>query len=345
MRHSTALNAVALTSCFFGTMLVVASVGCSSNPSSSPVTAQGQAGQGAAGASALSPGSGGTDASKGTTTRGGTGTAVAHGGAPVAESSGCTASALAPGDSSKMLDHGGMARQYLIHVPASYDGSKAVPLVVDMHGWTSNADQQKQISGWLAKSDKEGFVLLHPNGLNNSWNGGSLCCGTSQSSMVDDEGFMRAIVMETEKEGCVDSNRVYATGLSNGGAMSHLLACRAADLFAATAPVSMGNGTTPCQPSRPISVVMFRGTTDPLVPYTGGTFPSAQADFDQWKGLASCMDPPEMTHDGHCQLYSNCNAGVEVELCTVSAGHVLYSNPESLSVPDVVWETFARQSL
>jgi polyhydroxybutyrate depolymerase len=262
-------------------------------------------------------------------------------------SSGCGASTLMPGDSMNMImTKDGMTRSYLLHVPASYDGSMPVPFLLDIHGWTSNAMQQQGLSGWKAKSDTEGFIAAWPDGVGNSWNGGSLCCGTAQSSGIDDEGFMRQLVDKIEGQACIDTKRVYATGLSNGGAMSHLLACKAADVFAATAPVSMGNGTIPCAPSRPISVIMFRDMSDPLVSYTGGLFPSAMADFDQWKMLAGCDGTAEMTQNGHCQLYTGCGAGTEVELCTTtSAGHVLYPNSDGVMVPDVAWESFSRQAL
>jgi polyhydroxybutyrate depolymerase len=253
---------------------------------------------------------------------------------------------LVAGDYSKTLDHDGVTREYLVHVPAAYDGSKAVPLVIDIHGLTSNDSQQLALSGWREKSDQVGFIVVHPNGLGASWNGGSLCCGTSQAAGVDDEGFMRAIVAKMEQEACIDPKRVYATGLSNGGAMSFLLACRAADVFAATAPVSMGNGTVPCQPARPISVVMFRGTSDILVAYDGLIFPSAQADFDQWKTLDRCTGQPTSTH-GLCQTHAGCSGGTEVSLCTIDAGHVLYADAaaQGAAVPDVAWEAFSRQTL
>jgi polyhydroxybutyrate depolymerase len=128
--------------------------------------------------------------------------------------------------------------------------------------------------------------------------------------------------------------------------MAHLLGCRAADLFAATAPVSMGNGTMPCQPSRPLSVIMFRGTSDPLVAYNGGLFPSAQADFDQWSALDGCSGTPATTH-GICSTNATCNGGSEVTLCTINAGHVLYAQAaaQGAPVPDVVWEAFTRITL
>lgn len=273
----------------------------------------------------------------------------------------CTSSELTPGDSMRTLEHGGVQREYLVHVPASYTGKAKVPLVLDIHGLGSNAAQQKEISGWVAKSDQQGFVLVHPNGLNSSWNGGSLCCGSSQSTGVDDLGFMRALVKELAKPACTDAKRVYATGLSNGGAMTHLLACQASDVFASVAPGSMGNGALPCQPGRPISVTMWRATSDTLVPYEGGkgsfgvgpTFPSAQADFAQWKMLDSCTGEPS-TSDQICKTYAECAGGVEVTLCTVTTspdellgGHVLYDSAKAQGapVPDVAWDVFERHPL
>jgi polyhydroxybutyrate depolymerase len=261
---------------------------------------------------------------------------------------GClTPGGFPPGERMLTLEHDGIQRQYIVHVPAGYDGSRPVPLVFDIHGLTSNASQQLALSGWAAKADQEGFIVVYPNGLDASWNGGSLCCGTSMANNVDDEGFIRAVVGRMRGDACIDAKRVYVTGLSNGGAMAHLLACRAADVFAASAPVSMSNGTVPCQPSRPISVIMFRGTSDPLVPYDGGLlFPSAQADFDEWQMLDGCAGAPETTH-GLCARVATCSGGVEVTLCTIDAGHVLYASAadQGAPVPDVVWEVFQRQTL
>jgi polyhydroxybutyrate depolymerase len=253
-------------------------------------------------------------------------------------------STLAAGNQTFRIEHDGVERTYIVHVPSGLDPNAALPLVVDMHGLTSGATQQAALSGWRQKADAEGFIVVHPQGLNASWNGGDLCCGASQRDDVDDEGFIRAMVAEIQQAACIDPKRIYATGLSNGGAMSHLLACNAADLFAASAPVSMGNGTRPCQPSRPISIVLTRGTEDTLVAFDGGLFPSAQADFEQWAALNGCRGEPRPANE-LCQLFDDCEGGVEVELCAIDAGHVLYANQQGFSVPDVVWQTFARQAL
>ena len=271
---------------------------------------------------------------------------VLPGGPPAAPegSPGCSRGSLQAGDHERGLSHDGQPRQYLVHIPESYTGGVAVPLVLDLHGLTSNARQQALLSGWRAKADEAGFIVVHPEGLGGSWNGGALCCGSSRRDQVDDEGFMRAIVLSMQRDACIDSRRIYATGLSNGGAMSHLLGCRAADVFAATAPVSMGNGAQPCQPSRPIAVVMTRGTRDSVVAYEGGLFPSAAADLEQWAALNGCEGEAEL-RDDVCETHDNCAGGVEVTLCTLDAGHVLYDNAEGFSLPDVVWNTFERQPL
>jgi polyhydroxybutyrate depolymerase len=253
-------------------------------------------------------------------------------------------SSLAAGNQELSLEHDGVERTFIVHVPRSLEPGARVPLVVDLHGLTSSAGAQAAISGWRDKADVEGFIVVHPQGLGASWNGGALCCGSSQREGVDDEGFIRALVTRLEQDACIDTSRVYATGLSNGGAMSHLLACNAADIFAATAPVSMGNGTRPCEPTRPVSVVLTRGTEDALVAFEGGIFPSAGEDFEQWAARNGCQGEPEARGE-LCEAFTRCEAGVEVVSCNIAAGHVLYDNAQGFSVPDTVWETFARQRL
>lgn len=343
--------------CGFCAGLVATGCGTTSTAGSNDGGAGGGSADGSASATGGSDGAGGGGATIGA--GGSSGGAGAAGGRGIGGGAGgraggggstgsgaCGNGSLQAGDTTLTLLHDGVSREYIVHVPASYDARSAVPLVLDIHGLTSNDTQQEALSGWRAKSDAAGFIVVYPNGLNASWNGGSLCCGTSRTDGVDDEGFLRAVVAKMEQDACIDAKRVYATGLSNGGAMAHLLACRAADLFAATAPVSMGNGTMPCQPSRPLSVIMFRGTSDPLVAYGGGFFPSAQADFDQWSQLDGCTDAPVTTH-GICSTHVQCAGGVEVTLCTINAGHVLYTQAaaQGAPVPDVVWEAFQKHVL
>lgn len=263
------------------------------------------------------------------------------------------AGSLSPGDVMMTLTHAGADRRFLVHVPASYTGDTLVPLVLDIHGLNGTPEYQKSTSGWLEKSDEKGFLVVYPGGLENSWNGG-LCCGPSAMSKVDDEGFLRAVVEKLKSEACVNPKRVYATGLSNGGAMSHLLACRASDVFAAVAPISMSNSATPCEPTRAVSVTMFRATADTLVAYNGGTYASAEADLDAWKARNECKGEAS-TPNAQCKSYTQCKGGSDVTLCTIATslddapwgGHLLYTQAvrEGVKVPDFVWPVFERHRL
>lgn len=281
--------------------------------------------------------------------------------------------ALAPGDHlNQSFVFDGATRLYDVHVPLSYDGSTPVPLVLDFHGYSSNKFQQAAISGMKARADAAGFIVVHPQGLfgqpddpeavnlpdGPSWNAG-ICCGKAVTTQVDDVGFVRTLVEALAAEGNIDRTRVYATGLSNGGAMSQALACNAADLFAAAAPLAFPipfDPPTACQPSRPIPVMNFMGLTDALVPYDGNGFTiSAAASFAQWRANDGCgsdsVEETVVTGTSRCETDTSCAAGVEVALCSINstfpppfAGHVLYVNPD-LVLADVAWDFLSRFSL
>jgi polyhydroxybutyrate depolymerase len=223
-----------------------------------------------------------------------------------------------------------------LHVPQSYTGKKPVPLVLDFHGLTSSASQQKSMSGYLQLSNKEGFIVAWPTGKDRAWNFGPCC---TRSRQVDDVGFARAIVDQLKEKGCIDSKRVYAVGLSNGGGLAHVIACEAADVFAAVAPSSFDLvQEVECKPSRPISVIAYRSTNDPIVPYAGGRstpptlypldpihFLGAEGTFKKWAEIDGCTGSPENSYSGggwKCRTYSECKEGVEVTLCNGANSHV-----------------------
>lgn len=264
--------------------------------------------------------------------------------------------ALAPGNYERDLTVDGVARDYRLHVPPSYDGATSVPLVVNIHGFTSNAVQQEAISAILPIADAEGFVVVHPNGIANAWNAG-ICCG---NPTLDDVGFLRTVVADVGAQVRIDPARIYVTGLSNGGAMSHRLACEAADLFAAAAPMAFPIPFVPltgCQPSRPIAVMTGMGLTDVLVPYEGGGFPSAAETFARWKAIDGCTsaqpDQTEVLGASRCETYTQCDAGVETRLCSITArsfggsffdGHVLYLN-DDFDLTQSIWDFLSRFTL
>ena len=145
-----------------------------------------------------------------------------------------------------------------------------MPLVTDWHPILTDNVFEKGNSGYQAKSETEGFLVVWPNGIDNAWNVGP-CCTTSRD--VDDVGFARAMIAQIEQSACIDPKRVYAVGYSMGGGMSYKLACDAADIIAAVAPSAfelMEDNEWHCEPSRPITVIAFNGTADFIVPYAGG---------------------------------------------------------------------------
>jgi polyhydroxybutyrate depolymerase len=266
----------------------------------------------------------------------------------------CPAQAYAPGEFAETIMFDGNTREYEVQVPASYDNSAPIPVVFDLHGLGSNSGQQQLISGWQALAEANGFAVVRPNGFGaiRSWNGGDTCCGTALSQNLDDVGLMKAILAEVKSQLCVDDKHVYASGLSNGGAMSHRLACDAPDVFAAVAPVSYPIAYLPiskCQPSQPVGVMHSHGTGDLTVNYNGGLgVASAPASFAQWGSNNNCVGDPVETFSmgaSHCDTYENCDGGVEVTLCTINGPHILYNNNDNVKIAELAWAFFQKHSL
>jgi polyhydroxybutyrate depolymerase len=260
----------------------------------------------------------------------------------------------------KSIMVGGMMRSFLVHVPSGYTGKSPVPVVIDFHPLGGSGPQWKSATNWASVADSHGFIVVWPSGVGSSWNVGR-CCGSAQSQNVDDVAFTKAIVTTLASEACIDRKRVYATGCSNGGGMAYKLACDAADVIAAVAPVDFDCITGPtsnpscasCTPARPISETQFRGTSDVAVPYNGGStpvvaglmFPGAPSNFSTWGGINACTGTPApLPAHADCKTYPMCGGGVDTTLCTVQNG-THCGNYQSFGIVDIVWEQFQRESL
>jgi polyhydroxybutyrate depolymerase len=216
---------------------------------------------------------------------------------------------------------------YTVHLPPSYDGTTPTPLVLNWHGLTSNASQEEAFTGMDAESDSDGFILVYPDSPDMSWNAGTCCAFNAMTR--DDVGFAVALVAEIEGKACVDRKRVYTTGMSNGAFMSYRLGCEHAEMFAAIAPVAGKVGIQSCMPSRPVPVLAFHGTSDPLVSYNAGTLSgenlSVPDTVKAWATRDGCSKGPDTTYQMGtvtCQTFSACTAGAIVTLCTAQgAGH------------------------
>ena len=120
-----------------------------------------------------------------------------------------------------MFVHDGIERQYDLYVPAGYDGSTSVPLILDAHGWRYSSTSQKLLSGFDRIADAENLLVVYPQGTGNSWNIESKCCPPASNDGIDDLVFMLALIATIKSEANIDSSRIYATGYSLGGDLRH----------------------------------------------------------------------------------------------------------------------------
>ncbi len=263
-------------------------------------------------------------------------------------------------DEARLLMHDGQARQFGLYVPESYDETRPTPLVLDLHGATPDIVQanlaQPAISEITAIAEREGFIVLHPLGLKNAdgtqtWNSGS-CCADDMAR--DDMGFIAAVLDLVEAEFNIDPRRVFSMGMSNGGFMSHRLACEMSARIAAIGPVSGYNGMPTCAPSRPVSVMSFVGDAE-------GMYSSVVSSTDEWVARDGCELMPSVTYDvGEvtCQSWAGCDAGAEVVLCSVAGGGHTWPGggdiiarftgehqTEDIIATEALWEFFERHPM
>jgi polyhydroxybutyrate depolymerase len=221
--------------------------------------------------------------------------------------------------------HDGITRSYTIYVPASYTPGTPAPMVLNYHGYTSNAFEQMFYGDFRAIADTAGFLLVIPNGTLDAT--GTTYWNSGWGGTVDDIGFTSALIDQIAATYSVNLNRVYSTGMSNGGFMSYTLACSLSDRIAAIASVtgSMNVGQDlSCNAQHPTPVMEIHGTADATVPYDGQTFMEAIPNvLSYWVNFNNCNASPVITDvpnintaDGCTAVhyfYSGGTSGVDVE--------------------------------
>jgi polyhydroxybutyrate depolymerase len=168
-------------------------------------------------------------------------------------------------------------RNYRLHLPTGFSTQNSLPLVFNFHGYGSNALEQELYTQFDNVADTGNFLVCYPNGLNNAWN--------ILGGQPDDVGFVDTLIYIFSSAYNINPLRVYATGMSNGGFFSNLLACQMSDKIAAIAPVAGSNVTfiqAACNPNRKIPVLYIHGTADSTVFYNGGTGYVSAADLLQF---------------------------------------------------------------
>ena len=293
---------------------------------------------------------------------------------PVLTFASCAFSQSQSGNFSGELQFGGLARTYSVHVPSSYQKAHSVSLVLAFHGGGGQGKGMARLTGLTGLSDREGFIVAYPDGIDKHWNDGR----ETITSKVDDVSFISALIDQIARDYSIDRKRVYATGISNGGIFSERLACDLADKIAAIASVA---GAMPqniyarCNPPRPVSVLMFHGTDDPLVPYNGGDVRrvagqglggkvlSVADTIKYWVSHNKCSPSavtaqlpdkdPEHGTKIRRDVYGQCKEGSEVVLYTIeNGGHTwpggLQYAPERLigktnrdiNASEIIWDFF-----
>ncbi len=251
------------------------------------------------------------------------------------------------------------ARPYILHVPASYAAATPAPLVVMFHGSGANGYIQESYFGITATSDANGFLYAYGDGTldaTNSrfWNADDACCDFG-GIPVDDVAYFDAIVADVRSKYSVDPKRVFVIGHSNGGFMSHRLACDRASTVAAIVSLAgaVWNDPSKCAPTEAVSIAEVHGDADQTISYTGGTlptgtYPGAATTVATWAAKDACTGaiaatgktltldttlPPNQTV---VSAYAGCPAGVDVQLWTVQGGGHIPTLPTP-GWGDAVW--------
>lgn len=263
--------------------------------------------------------------------------------------------------------HNGVQRTYILHLPTGFSAGDTLPLVLNLHGLTQNGQAQSDLSAFNAISDREKFIVVHGNGINASWNALS---GTYYGG-VDDVGFLSALIDTINRDYHINLNRVYSTGMSNGGFMSYRLACELSHRIAAIASVT-GTMTDSmmfyCNPSRPVPVLHFHGTTDPVVSYTGGTNITPVMDaLDYWVNHNNCGASYSTTPMPNTNTADNCTVSKlywgpgdqqseVIHYKVLGGGHTWPGSGNNffglvgnlnmdVNASEIIWEFFNRHSL
>ena len=191
----------------------------------------------------------------------------------IVSGSGCAfakSSAVKLGSSRNAIWIQNRKRTYIVHIPGNYNAEMKVPLLVVLHGGLGTARTGAWDSRMSSQADKDGFVAVYPSGYLRTWNAGE-CCGLARRKDIDDVAFIRTLIEKLKSELSIDPDRVYVTGISNGGMMAYRLGRELSDQIAAIAPIEACMYSTPVKGNDAVSVVAFHGTGDHVVPYDGGT--------------------------------------------------------------------------
>lgn len=293
-------------------------------------------------------------------------------------SSGCGTAATEPVERAK-VPVGDTDRYYLLSTPEEVaDPDLPLPLVLDFHGLLEGAEVHAMNSMLDTYAADHGFVVAFPNGLGDPihWEVQPDREGNADLVYVD------AVLDQLEAQQCIDTSRVYSTGLSNGAFMSSTIGCTMADRFAAIAPVAGLTFPDGCDPGRLVPVLTFHGTADPILGFNGGVDlssveggtptekPPADTSYEaegypanarDWAEVDRCDPEPtdtELTPSVTHRVWT-CPAGAAVEFDLITGGghtwpgtqfsvpleDIMGGTDQSIDANEVIWAFFQRFTL
>ncbi|MGQ9677911.1 MAG: extracellular catalytic domain type 1 short-chain-length polyhydroxyalkanoate depolymerase [bacterium] len=268
--------------------------------------------------------------------------------------------------------HQGRNRTFLLHIPKKVEGRKDLPVVFVLHGGGGTPKSVASLTGFSKLAAEEGFVVVYPQAVNRHWNDGrQVRQFLSHREKVDDVGFIELLIDTLVVELNVDSTRIYAVGISNGGMMCHRLGIELSHRLAAFASVaaSLPENLMDKKPKMPIAVLMINGTADPVVPFEGGgvglfaqrgRVVSVAKAVEFWVNMNGCNIMPietTLVSDGDLPVrktvYRNGRFGTEVELLTFAGGghtwpggrqrpSFLGQKSDAINATKVIWEFLSR---
>ena len=233
--------------------------------------------------------------------------------------------------SGTIVTSAGQTREYILYVPKSYDRAKPAPLIISIHGAANWPSFQMNLSQWNALADEHGFIVVYPAGEGGgpkTW----YLNGRRTRSGMPDVVFISELIDTLEASYNIDSARIYANGLSNGGGVTFALSCMLSDRIAAFGPVAAAVTLPPdwCDGSRPAPMIAFHGTDDRFTPYNGAKvwlapdpFPSIPEWTATWARRNRCAPNPAESAaaaDVTRLEYTDCADDASVVLYTITGG-------------------------
>lgn len=310
---------------------------------------------------------------------------------------------LGPGDRQRVLT-GWPGRPYVLHIPPGYVPSKPAPVILAIHGGGGNSEAAARLTSPNGKqdnpkclnklADRENFIVIYPNGTGNpilpsvrTWNAGGGkkgyegISGDAVDKNINDIAYFTALLDDLETVVTLDRSRIFATGISNGGAMCYRLACNLSERIAAIAPIASGDQFSAAEDwpavSSPVSVIHIHGTADRAWPFEGGQgtpvftrrerkgmVVSVKETISHWVSRNGCSPTPRVENLPDAaddsttvtrETYTGGRGGAEVVLYKIQgAGHTWPQGypylPErrigkicqDINANEAIWEFFKR---